>query len=458
MYNSSSLTIATSTTSGSATVNGTLDLNNTPSVSVQGGALNGSGTINANGATITIGKYFDFSGTFNKGTSTVAFVSSSETRIANDRQFYNLTFNKTNSGDLIRPVTIGSVISFTNNLTFTSGYFGYGGLRAVKTGISSFDIANYCGITLAASGDVTVTKYTQELPPGGPNAIKNYLVVSNATQNINTVKTYYVAGGTNNEFNTGFSNDPGDLRTWRSINAGGSWVKIGGSDDGSAATSPTSAGLSSNTNYYAFMDDNSSSLPVEFDSTHFYAKSVSGGIELEWMTHSEENLKGFVVYRSTEPHGVYSEIDSWLTNDLLKSKNDGNSTIDTYYKYVDSQVSEGVTYYYRVKAYCSEMDQEFHPLTVSATYEGTSLSGLDQNFPNPFNAQTTIRYLVGSELPVSLAVFNSNGQLVKQLVSGVHKKGSYSVSLNSADIASGMYFYRLKVGEQTFMKRMISVK
>jgi len=462
-YNSQSpaisLTSGSGGASGSATINGTFSLFNSSTITAAGGSLSGSGTINANGSTITIGKYFDFSGTFNAGTSTVAFVSSNESRIANNRQFYNLTFNKTNTGDIIRPVTLDNIVSFTNNLNFTSGYFYRGGLRAVKTNITTMSIPNFCAITLAAAGNVTITKFTQSFPPGATeNAIKNYLVVSGVNQNINTVSTWYQAGGNNNEFNTGYNNSAGNLKTWRSINSGTSWTKIGGSDDGESATSAASAGLAGNTTYFAFMDDNSSSLPVEFDSTYFFAAAIENGIELKWRTHSEENLKGFVVYRSTEAHGVYTEIDSWVTNSQLCSKNDGYSTNDTDYNYVDTKTADGTTYYYRIKAYCSEIDQEFHPKTVSATFSGMNLSGLDQNFPNPFNSQTTIRYTVGSELPISLAIYNTNGQTVKELVSGVHKKGVYAVSLNSSELASGMYFYKLKVGNQTFIKKMMAVK
>lgn len=450
--------------SGNVTVNGTLNLSDdgNGTLNISGGSLAGTNSgavINADAEAITIGKNFNFAGTFNKGTSTVEFVSSSETQIADNTQFYNLNFNKTNSSDVIRPVNLGSIVSFTNDLTWNGGYWYQGGLRAVKTGITSFDIPNYCAVTLASSGDVTVTKFTQTTPPGGPNAIKNYLVISNPSQNVSSIKDYYVAGGGNDELKTGYSNTAGNLKTWRSINAGTSWTKVGGTDAAGAVTfSASPAASSGSTTYFAFMDNSSTSLPVEFDSTFFYARSTDTGISLQWLTHSEENLKGFVVYRSTEPNSNFVEIDSWLSNEILRSKNDGYSTSDTEYSYLDTGVEEGITYYYRIKAYCSENDQGFHPKTVSATFEGAEISGLAQNYPNPFNSQTTIKFIVGKELPVSLIVYNSNGQIVKELVSGIHKKGIYTISMNSSEIASGMYYYRLKVGDKTFIKKMMSIK
>ena len=89
---------------------------------------------------------------------------------------------------------------------------------------------------------------------------------------------------------------------------------------------------------------------------------------------------------------------------------------------------------------------------------------LKQNYPNPFNPVTTINYSVGVSLvgtqglPLQLSVYNANGQLVKTLVDGKKKAGSYSVKFDGSDLNSGIYFYKLKAGNNILTNKMILIK
>jgi hypothetical protein len=96
---------------------------------------------------------------------------------------------------------------------------------------------------------------------------------------------------------------------------------------------------------------------------------------------------------------------------------------------------------------------------------------LEQNFPNPFNPSTVIRYnlpaRVGQSIlsvyPVTLKVYDLLGQLVATLVDGVEEAGYKSVEWNANNVASGMYFYRLEAtaggGEKfTAVKKMVLVR
>ena len=69
---------------------------------------------------------------------------------------------------------------------------------------------------------------------------------------------------------------------------------------------------------------------------------------------------------------------------------------------------------------------------------------LTQNFPNPFNPKTTIRYEIPFSARVKLSIFNIAGQEVDILVNEMQPANTYSVSWNAGKFPSGVYFYRLE--------------
>jgi len=81
---------------------------------------------------------------------------------------------------------------------------------------------------------------------------------------------------------------------------------------------------------------------------------------------------------------------------------------------------------------------------------------LDQNYPNPFNNQTNISYGLKDISEVNITVYNSNGQLVQNLVNEKQGKGKYSVLFNANKFNSGIYYYQLKVdGKVKDTKKML---
>lgn len=68
---------------------------------------------------------------------------------------------------------------------------------------------------------------------------------------------------------------------------------------------------------------------------------------------------------------------------------------------------------------------------------------LHQNYPNPFNPSTTISYDLPLRSHVSLAIFNTLGQQLVQLVNEEMETGHHEVNFNAAGLSSGVYFYRL---------------
>ncbi|MFQ5870132.1 MAG: T9SS type A sorting domain-containing protein [Candidatus Zixiibacteriota bacterium] len=83
---------------------------------------------------------------------------------------------------------------------------------------------------------------------------------------------------------------------------------------------------------------------------------------------------------------------------------------------------------------------------------------LSGNYPNPFNAATTIDYQLPISSEVRLEIFNVLGQKVATLVVGRQEPGYRSVSWDASAVSSGLYFYRLTAGEYTETKRMVLLK
>ncbi len=72
---------------------------------------------------------------------------------------------------------------------------------------------------------------------------------------------------------------------------------------------------------------------------------------------------------------------------------------------------------------------------------------LRQNFPNPFNPQTTIEYVLTKRSLVQLKIFSLSGKLICKPVEGWQEQGEHRIRFTPrADMASGVYFYRLTVG------------
>ena len=105
--------------------------------------------------------------------------------------------------------------------------------------------------------------------------------------------------------------------------------------------------------------------------------------------------------------------------------------------------------------------------TVVSGGEGTSVDdltgmpvefALSQNFPNPFNPTTSIRFDLPESGQVQLEVFNMMGQRVATLVNETRAAGSHSVTFDASALSSGMYLYRLQAGNNTMMKKMTLIK
>ena len=83
---------------------------------------------------------------------------------------------------------------------------------------------------------------------------------------------------------------------------------------------------------------------------------------------------------------------------------------------------------------------------------------LAQNYPNPFNPNTIIRFHLSVVGNVSLKVYDVMGRELQTLVNERLKPGTYETTFDGSDYPSGVYFYKLSVGDFTETKRMLLIK
>jgi flagellar hook assembly protein FlgD len=88
---------------------------------------------------------------------------------------------------------------------------------------------------------------------------------------------------------------------------------------------------------------------------------------------------------------------------------------------------------------------------------------LSQNYPNPFNPVTEIKYTLPKDCHVELVIYNALGQKVKTLVNQFQNAGYKMVHWNSTndkgnEVGSGIYFYKIKAGRYTDVKKMVVLK
>ena len=96
------------------------------------------------------------------------------------------------------------------------------------------------------------------------------------------------------------------------------------------------------------------------------------------------------------------------------------------------------------------------------------LTQLLQNFPNPFNPETWIPYQLSEDSPVSVSIYDTTGLLIRTLPLGYQSAGFYNNRGRAAywdgrnafgeSVASGVYFYQLRAGNYTALRRMVILK
>lgn len=186
-------------------------------------------------------------------------------------------------------------------------------------------------------------------------------------------------------------------------------------------------------------------IPVELAS--FSANVSENNVYLSWITSTEVNNSGFAIERRSFEN-EFSQIA------FVQGK--GTSSEINYYYYSDEELAGG-RYFYRLKqidfdgtfSYSNEIELEVGlPINYS----------LEQNFPNPFNPSTTIKFALPNQSKVKLVVYNSLGEQLDVLKDDLIESGYHEVVWEASNFASGVYFVRIEANDFVSVKKMLLLK
>jgi photosystem II stability/assembly factor-like uncharacterized protein len=175
-------------------------------------------------------------------------------------------------------------------------------------------------------------------------------------------------------------------------------------------------------------------------------------IKLEWEAGPGSRNNIYIIYRSLDPRSIDLQISPILNIPDL----------DQVFRFHDSQVEYGVTYHYQIET--TMISGEVHRSEILSIRTGQPEEfQLMQNFPNPFNSNTQIRFSLPGHSRVRLRIYNVLGQIVRTLLEEDLPGGAYAENwdgLNDAGlrVATGIYFYELQSGDFSKVRKMMLLR
>jgi hypothetical protein len=175
-------------------------------------------------------------------------------------------------------------------------------------------------------------------------------------------------------------------------------------------------------------------------------------IAIQWEDNSD-NENGFIIARRIENEQLFQYIDT-VEADVLT--------------YQEMGLTPDVVYFYKVCAYNDYGLSDFTNTVSGRTEKGTNIINnvsevpvqyfLGNNYPNPFNPGTTIKFGISVKAFVKLKIYNSLGMEVENLIYQNLNPGTYEVRWNAQNFNSGIYYYRFETDGFIESKKMLLIK
>lgn len=185
-------------------------------------------------------------------------------------------------------------------------------------------------------------------------------------------------------------------------------------------------------------------IPAEI--LNFNAELTREEIVIKWTTKNEKNTKSFKLFQN----------DSLLIDVTAE----GSETDSANYIYSAPRPKDG-TYTYRLnQVYWDLYEEKVGTLNVTVEKQVPKEYTLYQNFPNPFNTSTIIKFDLPQTDNVNLSLYDLLGRKLLELFDGRLEPDEYQFEFNSEKLglASGVYIYQVKTAGKTLTKKMMLLK
>ena len=198
-------------------------------------------------------------------------------------------------------------------------------------------------------------------------------------------------------------------------------------------------------------------LPIELSS--FTATlTAQYFVRLHWVTQSENDALGYMIFRSEDSDLQHAMQISPLINAT-------NTTTQVSYGFTDSEVTPGTWYYWLQSLDLNGSYYFYGPVlaTVSTNQGGEApdipiTTGITGVYPNPFNPSTTIKYVLDDDLAVSFRIYNTRGQLVKSYNFEMREPASYDLIWDASGLSAGIYLIRMQAGNKFYTSKAVLSK
>ena len=183
--------------------------------------------------------------------------------------------------------------------------------------------------------------------------------------------------------------------------------------------------------------------------------SYKGNVSIKSGTQEKNSWQGFLISDSD-----FLSIDTALA--LMPRDSSGNLQTNNFFRLaagsplIDAGVDVGIPYSGSAPDLGAFEYNAFDAVKKSNPMPPSFF--LYQNFPNPFNPSTTIKFNIAEKGLVRLDIYNLIGQKVAELIDGNLSKGEHSINFNAANLSSGIYIYKLSQGEESTSRKLILLK
>ncbi len=193
--------------------------------------------------------------------------------------------------------------------------------------------------------------------------------------------------------------------------------------------------------------------------TNLTASYNAGGITLQWQkpgtAPDNDTAKYFVIYRALFPDSINMNNPKYIRA----------ITVNDTQRFVDANVITGQKYSYIVSTFdkLNNESQTFASISLTTTGVSDYIAmpnefALEQNFPNPFNPVTTLSFTLQRSDHPTLKVYDMLGREIATIVDAHIEAGTHSYKFSGANLASGVYIYRIISGNFVQAKKMVLQK